>query len=162
MQKLTADKSFKWSLQIVGAGPLLEELKSLASNLGIQGSIAWLGQTSKIEAFYRTLDIFVLTSDYEGFGLVLLEAMDAGVPVIARNISAIPEVLGSDHPGLINSDDPSEFAARVAKLVLSQELRLDFLRYQSKQLSHFSIERAEIAHRALYKELLADQKERSL
>jgi glycosyltransferase involved in cell wall biosynthesis len=162
MQKLTADKSYKWSLQIIGVGPLLEELKSLASNLGIQGSIVWLGQTAEIEDFYRTLDIFVLTSDYEGFGLVLLEAMNAGVPVIARNISAIPEVLGSDHPGLINSDDPSEFAARISKLAMSQELCLDLLRYQSKQLSHFSIERVEIAHKALYKELLAEQKERSL
>jgi glycosyltransferase involved in cell wall biosynthesis len=162
MQKLTVDGSCKWSLQIVGVGPLLVELKSLASELGIQGSIVWLGQTPKIEDFYRTLDFFVLTSDYEGFGLVLLEAMNAGVPVIARNISAIPEVLGSDHPGLINSDDPSEFAARISKLAMSQELCHDLLRCQSKQLSHFSIERAEIVHRALYGELLAEQKERSL
>jgi len=161
MQKLIADRSCEWCLQIVGVGPLLEELKSFASKLGIQGSIVWLGQTPKIEAFYRTLDIFVLTSDYEGFGLVLLEAMDAGVPVIARNISAIPEVLGADHPGLINSDDPSEFAERISKLVMSQELRLDFLRYQSKQLSRFSIERVEIAHSALYQELFAGQKVRS-
>jgi glycosyltransferase involved in cell wall biosynthesis len=88
--------------------------------------------------------------------------MNAGVPVIARNISAIPEVLGSDHPGLINSDDPREFAARISKLAMSQELCLDFLRYQSKQLSHFSIERTEIIHRALYRELLTEQKVRSL
>ena len=162
MQKLTEDKSYKWSLQVVGVGPLLEELKSLASKLGIQGSMVWLGQTPKIEDFYRTLDIFVLTSDYEGFGLVLLEAMNAGVPVIARNISAIPEVLGSNHPGLINSNDPSEFAARISKLTMNQESSLDLLRYQSKQLRHFAIERTEIVHRALYRELLAEQREQSL
>jgi hypothetical protein len=44
---------------------------------------------------------------------------------------------------------------------MSQELRLDFLRYQSKQLSRFSIERVEIAHSALYQELFAEQKVRS-
>jgi glycosyltransferase involved in cell wall biosynthesis len=161
MQKLTADRSYEWSLQIVGVGPLLEELQSLSCKLGIQDSVDWLGQMPKIEDFYKNLDVFVLTSDYEGFGLVLLEAMSAGIPVIARNISAIPEVLGSDHPGLINSDNPSEFAVRISKLAMSKELCLNFLKHQSRQLSHFSIERAEITHRALYKELLAEQEMRS-
>ena len=160
MQKLTADRSYKWSLQIIGVGPLLEELQSLSSKLGIQDSVVWLGQTPKIEDFYRTLDVFVLTSDYEGFGLVLLEAMNAGVPVIARDISAIPEVLGSDHPGLVNSDNPIEFAVRISKLAMSTELYLNFLKYQSRQLNRFSIERAEVAHRALYRELLAEQEMR--
>ena len=161
MQKLTADRSYKWSLQIIGVGPLLEELQSLSSKLGIQDSVVWLGQTTKIEDFYKTLDVFVLTSDYEGFGLVLLEAMNAGVPVIARDISAIPEVLGTDHPGLVNSDNPIEFAERISKLAMSTELSLNFLKYQSRQLNRFSIERAEVAHRALYKELLAEQEMRS-
>lgn len=162
VQKLIVVQKYKWSLEIVGVGPLSDELQLLSSELGIQKSVVWLGQTHNIEDFYRTLDVFVLTSDYEGFGLVLLEAMNAGVPVIARNISAIPEVLGFNHPGLINSDDPGDFAARVLKLIETPESYRDYLRYQSKQLRRFSIEKTEIAHRDIYGELLTEQKMRSL
>ena len=64
-------------------------------------------------SFYRSLDIFVLPSDYEGFGLVVLESMSQGIPVIARRISAIPEVMGENHPGLVDSSNPLEMAKKI-------------------------------------------------
>lgn len=96
-------------LLIAGIGPLEKSLKKASEDLGIDGDVVWIGKRSDIPSIMKAIDIFVLSSIYEGFGLVLLEAMAAGTPVIATNISAIPEVLDYGEAGLLfeakNSDD---------------------------------------------------------
>lgn len=82
------------TLSIVGSGPLEIELKKLADELGISNKIDWIGRRSDIDNFLQNIDLFLLTSAYEGFGLVLLEAMANRVPIIAAKNSAIPEVIG--------------------------------------------------------------------
>jgi glycosyltransferase involved in cell wall biosynthesis len=82
------------------------------------------------------MDVFVLSSLYEGFGLVLLEAMDAGVPVIASNNSAIPEVLGNDFPGLARTGDVQDFLEKMSQFV-NIENRKHVLQVQNVQLGIF-------------------------
>jgi glycosyltransferase involved in cell wall biosynthesis len=81
--------------------------------LGLSDSVNFLGRNSRIYDFLSELDAFILTSKYEGFGMVLLEAMDAGIPVIASNNSAIPEVLGDDFPGLCITGESKEFCKKI-------------------------------------------------
>jgi glycosyltransferase involved in cell wall biosynthesis len=88
-------------LIIVGTGDLEESLKALAAKLGISEKVTWTGKRADIPEVMKAFDIFALTSIYEGFGLVLLEAMAAGVPVVASNVSAIPEVLDQGRCGLL-------------------------------------------------------------
>lgn len=154
-KKLTERDTFDGKLFIVGVGPLTEELKMLSMNLGIAKSITWIEQTRDVERFYQSLDFFILTSHYEGFGLVLLEAMQQGIPVVARDISAIPEVLGEGHPGLLESSNPNEFASRILEMVTNRELLKECIKYQHKRLDTFLIDNAEISHRNLYKQLLS-------
>jgi glycosyltransferase involved in cell wall biosynthesis len=104
------------SLSILGAGPLESELKQLAKSLGLSESVNFLGRSSQIYDFLSELDAFILTSKYEGFGMVLLEAMDAGIPVIASRNSAIPEVLGDDFPGLSTTGNSKEFCHKINML----------------------------------------------
>ena len=104
------------SLSILGAGPLESELKQLAKSLGLSESVNFLGRSSQIYDFLSELDAFILTSKYEGFGMVLLEAMDAGIPVIASRNSAIPEVLGDDFPGLSTTGNSKEFCQKINML----------------------------------------------
>jgi glycosyltransferase involved in cell wall biosynthesis len=104
------------SLSILGAGPLESELKKLAKSLGLSESVNFLGRSSQIYDFLSELDAFILTSKYEGFGMVLLEAMDAGIPVIASRNSAIPEVLGDDFPGLSTTGNSKEFCQKINML----------------------------------------------
>jgi len=94
-------KGFNSQLVMVGLGPLEQELKSLATKLGIFSYILWTGKRSDIPSVMKSLDVFVLPSIYEGFGLVLLEAMAAGTPIIASKVSAIPEVLDHGKCGLL-------------------------------------------------------------
>lgn len=104
-------------LVIAGYGPLDEELKSLAENLGIGAEVKWAGFREDIPAVMRSLDLFVLTSVYEGFGLVLIEAMAAERPIIASQVSAIPEVVTDGCTGvLVPPLDPAPLADALFRL----------------------------------------------
>ena len=103
------------SLTVVGNGFLKSDLMKLADSLNISEVVHFVGKTDKIEQFYEVHDVFVLSSLYEGFGLVLLEAGLYSMPIIASNISAIPEVLGDNFPGLAQSDNVDHFASLMKK-----------------------------------------------
>jgi|LauGreSBDMM110SN_4_FD.fasta_scaffold00803_4 glycosyltransferase involved in cell wall biosynthesis len=124
-------------LFIVGSGELEYELKEFAKNLGVDSQIRWLGRMADTESFYLSINTFVLSSTYEGFGLVLLEAMNYGVPVVATNISAIPEVIGSDHPLISELSHAESFANNILKS-LSPSNRESILAYQSSRVARFS------------------------
>lgn len=154
---LSRVKKTNFQVSIAGEGPLLDELIALSAKLGTSSVVNWLGKVSNIDSFYDSLDLFVLTSDYEGFGLVMLEAMYSGIPIVARRVSAIPEVLGTSHPGLVEEDSAEAFAQKVSLMLINKELREECLRYQEKELSKFSMERVWVQHNQIYLDLLSLQ-----
>ena len=97
-------------LVIVGEGALKDQLSALVKKLGIESNVIWYGRTANVNSILREFDLFALTSLYEGFGLVLLEAMANGVPVVAARNSAIPEVLGLDYEGLFQTGDHKQLS----------------------------------------------------
>ncbi len=139
---LKAFKSFKerfpdTRLLIVGSGILEGELKKLSSQLEISDSINWLGRTSDIRTVMEKMDLFVLPSKYEGFGLVLLEAIQVGIGVIAARNSAIPEVLGSDSDGLFTTGDSKELFQKLLKFHNTQK-RERLIKAQHSRLELFN------------------------
>lgn len=80
-------------LAIMGSGRLKQSLKTLANELGIASSVRFLGQVPNGRRYFKAFDLFALSSDHEPFGMVLLEAMAAGVPVIATNCGGAKEVV---------------------------------------------------------------------
>ena len=76
-------------LEVAGDGPLRPSLKRLITERGLSDCISLLGHVEDMDAFYRGLDVFVLPSESEGLGLVLLEAMSHGIPVIAADNTAM-------------------------------------------------------------------------
>lgn len=99
------------TLTIVGDGNLKSVLRSRAEELGISRSVSWLGKLTEVRSIYKSHDCLVLPSRYEGFGLVLLEAMQAGLPIIASSYPVIIEVLSSDHPGIFEIGKSSQLAS---------------------------------------------------
>lgn len=80
-------------LVIVGEGRLEGSLKRLAAELGIDAKVTFTGQLAQAARYFRAFDVFALSSDHEPFGMVLLEAMVAGVPVIATACGGAQEVV---------------------------------------------------------------------
>ena len=80
-------------LAIMGSGRLEQQLKQLAADLSVADSVRFLGQVANGRRYFKAFDLFALTSDHEPFGMVLLEAMAAGVPVIATDCGGAKEVV---------------------------------------------------------------------
>ncbi|WP_268799263.1 glycosyltransferase [Pseudomonas huanghezhanensis] len=80
-------------LVILGKGRLEQDLKELAMELGIGGQVLLLGQIAQASRYFKAFDVFALTSDHEPFGMVLLEAMVAGVPLVATACGGAKEVV---------------------------------------------------------------------
>lgn len=113
-------------LIIIGIGPLEEELKEIASDLKIIDDIYWVGKTANVFDYMQIFNVFVLTSRYEGFGLVLLEAMSMNLPIVSSNNSAFPEVLGKDFIGLCETGNDINFAERIVS-VLNDKFKIELL-----------------------------------
>ncbi|NMY37150.1 MULTISPECIES: glycosyltransferase [Pseudomonas] len=80
-------------LVIMGKGRLEHDLKAQANELGIAAQVNFLGQVPDARRFFRAFDVFALSSDHEPFGMVLLEAMAAGVPLLATACGGAKEVV---------------------------------------------------------------------
>jgi glycosyltransferase involved in cell wall biosynthesis len=80
-------------LAIMGSGKLEAALKAQAEDLGIAGQVRFLGQVAHGRRYFRAFDVFALSSDHEPFGMVLLEAMAADVPVICTDCGGGAEVV---------------------------------------------------------------------
>ncbi|MCR6629395.1 MAG: glycosyltransferase [Magnetospirillum sp.] len=138
-------------LVIVGTGPLEGELRLEARKLGIEDRVVWAGFRTDIAAVMAAFDVFVLTSAWEGFGLVLLEAMAANRPIVASRISAIPEIVAEGESGfLVDSGAAGQVAAALAKLA-DADLRERMGQAGHRRLGqHFSIGRMMAATDAVY------------
>lgn len=104
-------------LLIAGTGYLENDIRALSQSLGIDRNIVWMGKIKDTLEFYSQIDIFMLSSIYEGFGLVLLEAMSHGIPVIAPNNSAIPEVVGDSGGFLFETKNSNSLFEATTKLL---------------------------------------------
>ena len=124
-------------LYVVGEGYLQKELMELCKSLDISSKVHWLGKTEYIKEFLSELDLFILPSKYEGFGLVLLEAMVAKKPIIAANNSAIPEVLGKTYEGLFSTGDVNALAQQIKTAISDKNFSERLVQSYSTQLSLF-------------------------
>jgi glycosyltransferase involved in cell wall biosynthesis len=110
-------------VRLVGDGPCARALQALTRTLKLGDTVTWLGDISRssLAGEYNRADVFCLPSVQEGFGIVLLEAMAAGKPVVASRSSAIPEVL--PHGTLVEPESPEALAAGIMDLYESEPRR---------------------------------------
>lgn len=104
-------------LLIVGEGPDEALLRSLAGQLGVAEHVIFAGYQGETRPFYEVMNIFALASAHEAFGLVLVEAMFAGLPIVATRVGGIPTVVKDGETGyLVASKAPVELADRLLTL----------------------------------------------
>jgi glycosyltransferase involved in cell wall biosynthesis len=122
MRELAGDSSLR--LVLVGEGPERPRIEDLCRALHLTDVVTLAGQQDDINPYYGIADVFLLPSLSEGCPNVLLEAMAAGVPVVATAVGGVPEVVTSGRDAiLVKKHDTAGMAAATAELLSNQRLR---------------------------------------
>ena len=144
-------------LVLVGDGPLKPELQREADTLEIVGQVRFLGVREDVPDVLASSDVFALSSDAEGNPLALMEAMAAGLPVVATAVGGVPELVTHGRDGfVVPPGDPDSLAAALGRLIGSPEQRQAMGRdAESKASATFDVAHTVQSYVELYKTLIS-------
>ena len=134
-------RGHQFKARVAGQGPEGNALEELAATCGLTG-LRFLGAipTEEVDQFYRSLDILVIPSRKEAFGMISLEGMACGVPIIGSDVGGIAEVLGGGAGLLFEPENVDDLAEKIASLLLSRENRKTVRQHGFARLRDFSPE----------------------
>jgi glycosyltransferase involved in cell wall biosynthesis len=144
-------------LRVFGDGPLRGELEQQTRALGVDDSVEFSGEVPDVRPRLEDADVFVLSSLSEGMPVSILEAMAAGLPVVASAVPGLEEVVVEGETGfLAPPGDAAALAARLCQLVDDPALRISFgSAGRARAEERFSLPAWREAHFSLYRSLLA-------
>jgi len=142
-------------LIIAGEGPERENLEKLIENLDLGKRVMLLGQRNNIPELLQSANLFVLPSLKEAFGLAILEAMQAGLPVVASRVGGIPEIVDQNSGILVEPGNKNELIKSVSKLLLHPEAMEKLGKHGAKLSQKFSAEKTAQETSKLYSNLIA-------
>lgn len=126
--KLVNEKHKDWKLRIVGGGELKEELEEKINVNNLKDYVELVGSTNNVELEYKEASIYAMSSRYEGFPMVLLEAKSYGLPCISFDCPTGPkEIINQSKDGIIvDLNDVKAFANSISKLIENDEMRKQY------------------------------------
>jgi glycosyltransferase involved in cell wall biosynthesis len=145
-------------LVVLGEGAERSALAALARELGVH--VHLLGRIADVAAWLRRATMLVHPVRWEGFGLAVLEAMFAGLPVVASRVSSLPELVVDGETGILVAPDDADALAAGIDRVLERPARLGAAGRQ-RAVAQFSTARMADATFALYQEVLAEKAART-
>jgi glycosyltransferase involved in cell wall biosynthesis len=148
----------EWELELVGDGPLRNEVGALATSLGISSRVCFAGFCSDVPARLAKAQVFVLATKWEGFPRSILEAMRAGLPVVASEVGGVRESVRDGETGfVVPSRDVPALRDRLRILLASPEQRVRMGKAgRAWYEERFSLERLVADTTAVYESVLAD------
>ncbi len=140
-------------LLIIGRGELKRELENLSARLGIAEKVIFTGSLSNVEIPLQAMNIFVLPSKSEAFGISILEAMRAEVPIIASKVGGIPEIIKHNLNGLlVEQGDVKKLTTTILKLLNDKKLQKKLVKQYPDTLKNFTATKMVKAVEKLYEE----------
>jgi glycosyltransferase involved in cell wall biosynthesis len=138
-------------MAIAGDGPLRARLEEMARAFAIADRVRFLGHVDDVPALLRSVDFFALASKFEPFGVALLEAKAAGLPIVATAVNEIPEIVTHGESGLLAPPaDARSMAASFVRLAENHQTRARFAVRARIEARQHSIEAVVAAHQSLY------------
>lgn len=128
-------------IQLIGDGDLREELMKLSKLSGVEDMVEFLGFQRNPFPYIKAADMLLSTSGYEGFSLVICEAMALGVPVVATKTAGPMEILDNDNYGLLCEHDDESIYQAVKRMYEDAELRRHYSEVGKERVKEFSVER---------------------
>ena len=127
---------------IIGAGEQQAQLEALIAELHLEEHVFLLGSVPEAATYLTAADLFVLGSRSEAFALVIIEAAQAGLPIVASRVGGIPEIITDSESGLlVPAGDVSAFSRSIATLLKNPELQKQLGTAAQRRSADFSIER---------------------
>ena len=158
IKALSKLKDINWQYEIIGEGPSRLELEQLIASLGLQDKVILSGWRLELEEKYYNANIQLIPSRVEGFGLIAIEGMSTGLPVIASDLDGINEVVSNsvDSCFLVkNSNDIGEWVNTIKSCINALEKDLVYISQESYQHSqNFSLEKMTKSYVDLYRQVL--------
>lgn len=135
---------------------MFPDLRKYAEELKITDYVRWIGYVDEADkpSLYRLADVFVSPTMYEGFGLPVLEAMASGTPVVANNVSSIPEITG-DAAYLVDPGNAREMGGAIIALLLQQAFRESLISQGLARATAFSWRKTAKETLAVYEKVMA-------
>jgi glycosyltransferase involved in cell wall biosynthesis len=115
-------------LVLVGEGPARDTLVGLAEELGISARVIFAGHINKVAPYYAAADLLVLSSRTEGLPMVILEAMQAELPVVCTRVGGIPELIADGETGIMVEPEDADALGRAIMRVLGDQALSDTMR----------------------------------
>jgi glycosyltransferase involved in cell wall biosynthesis len=157
LRALAGLMTLPWELDLVGEGPLLGQMKSMAATLGLGNRVHFLGQRTDVEQILARAQINLLVTNWEGFPLSILEAMRAGLPVVASSVGGIDEAVRDEETGyLVPRGDVEALRDGIGRLLASPDLRSRLgMSGRSRYEQHFMLDQWVSRTVAVYEDTLA-------
>ena len=152
------NKHLPSKLLFVGDGPERATAEQLCRQLGVCDDVRFVGKQEQMEDILAIADLFLLTSEYESFGLAALEAMAAGAPVVSTNAGGLGEIMVQGVTGFMSNVGDVESMSRQAIEVLQNDERLEqFKRDAAEHANKFDISNIIPLYEKLYDEVMSKE-----
>lgn len=140
---------------IVGVGNLESKLKEQVNEIGLSKKVKFLGYSSDISTLLKKADIFLIPSQWEGFGLAAVEAMNASLPSVVGNVPGLGDLIKEDGEDafLVTPFNENMIAKRLAQLIENKELRHEMGKKAFAQSLNFGVDNMIKDYIKLYKEV---------
>lgn len=158
--QLIHDRDSQAHFVLVGDGPEKNSLKQLAKKLNIERNVYFMGLIDQMEMgkVYTDCEIFVFASQTETQGMVILEALASGVPVVAVKDSVYDGIIKDKMNGILVDGDPKMFAAACLKILNNISYRKKLSDFAAKSMQEFSLSVTALSFEKLYKNLISQKK----
>ena len=140
-------------LVFIGDGNLVESMKSEVNNMGISDRVHFLGLRSDVPELLKGCDVGVLSTKWEGFGLVAAEYMAAGLPVLVTNVEGLREVAG-DRDSIFEYQDYNDLGEKITRLATDAGYYNEKKEHSSRQAKLFSAETMNKSYLKQYQDIL--------
>ena len=150
--KAVATLKINYYLHLVGDGSEYNHLQNLVHDLGIKNKVIFHGIRKDIPEFLDSMDLYIQSSNIEGFGISAIEAMASGLPVLGSNVCGLDEVIGNDNY-LFEVGDFIELASKIQRIYDITGLYAEMSLYSLNRCKLYSIENFSCSYNELYKSL---------
>ena len=147
----------EWELDIIGDGELWDEILAETRKRHVDKRVHFIGYTNEPEKYYLNSSVFLLPSRWEGWPMVIMEAFEFGLPVIAYHMGAMDLIIDDQKTGFLpEAFDTHKFTEAMLKLAHDDELRHQMHRNAIEKSADFNIDKAVVAWNDLFNRLMKE------